>query len=246
LLEIKARLGTPFILKARRGGFDGRGNRTITNADDFAQAIHELGNDLYAEKIVPFERELAVVAARTVAGAIAIFPLVETIHRDHICHMTIAPARVSPALHSRAHELAHRVLSSFSGAGVFGIEMFAVGDEVLVNEVAPRVHNSGHWTIEGANVSQFEQHIRAITGTSILTPSMQSPAAVMINILGERNARAVPTGISEAVLIAGVHVHIYGKMETRMKRKMGHITALGKDQEEAIAKAENARSIISI
>lgn len=240
-------LGYPYILKARSGGFDGRGNALVEKADDVPAAVEKLkAAPAYAEGFVHFEKELAIVAARTPEGEIKVFPLVETIHRNHICHMTLAPAPVDESVAQKAHDLAEKVLASFEGAGVFAIEMFLEGGEVLVNEIAPRVHNSGHYTIEACHASQFEQHIRAVAGEPLGDPSMKVPAAVMINILGERDGKAEPKGCEEAEKIEGVKVHLYGKMETRRERKMGHLTAVADTLEEARDKAERARALISI
>ncbi len=240
-------LGYPYVLKARSGGFDGRGNALVEKPEDIHAAVQRIkGAAAYAEGFVTFDKELAIVAARTTDGEIRIFPLVETIHKNHICHMTLVPAPVGVAIAKKAHELARQVLASFEGAGVFAIEMFLVGDEVLVNEIAPRVHNSGHYTIEACHASQFEQHIRAVTGEPLGDPSMKVPAAVMINILGEREGAADAQGVEEAEEIPGVKVHLYGKMETRRERKMGHLTAVADTLEEARANAEEARSLISI
>ncbi|HTR18848.1 MAG TPA: 5-(carboxyamino)imidazole ribonucleotide synthase [Candidatus Paceibacterota bacterium] len=239
--------GYPYILKARSGGFDGRGNALVEKAEALQAAQEKLkGAPAYAERVVPFEKELAIVAARTAKGEMQIFPLVETMHKNHICHMVLAPAPVSKEVAQKAHDLAQKVLASFDGAGVFAIEMFLANGEVLVNEVAPRVHNSGHFTIEACHASQFEQHIRAISGMPLGNSSMKVPAAVMINILGERSGTAEPRGVEEAEKIEGVKVHIYGKMETRPERKMGHLTAVADTLEEAKEKAEKARALISI
>lgn len=237
----------PYVLKARSGGFDGRGNALVHSESEVAAAYEKMkGAPAYAEGFVNFDRELAIVAARTVDGEIAVYPLVETVHKNHICHQVLMPAPVSAEMQNKARELAERVLASFEGAGVFAIEMFQVGQEILVNEIAPRVHNSGHLTIEACETSQFAQHILAITGEKLGSTGMAVPAAVMINILGERDGVATPVGVEEAEQIEGVKVHIYGKMETRRERKMGHLTALGQTLEEATEKAERARSLISI
>jgi len=239
-------LGYPYVLKARSGGFDGRGNFLVRRSADIKKGLEKVGMHSYAERFVPFTKELAVVAARTADDKVAVFPLVETMHKDHICHTTLAPAPVSENIAKKAHALAKKVLKTFEGAGVFGIEMFLVKDDVLINEIAPRVHNSGHWTIEGAKTSQFEQHIRAITGMKLGSVRAKHPAAVMINILGGRNGPAKPYGVMKAEEIQGVKVHIYGKMETRKQRKMGHLTAVAKTLKQAKAKAEKARKLISI
>lgn len=240
-------LGYPYILKARSGGFDGRGNAYVGSEAELRAAVEKLKNaPAYAEKVVHFEKELAIVAARTTDGDIRVFPLVETVHKDHICHMVLCPAPVSAEVAKKAHDLAKRVLASFEGAGVFAIEMFLAGGEVLVNEIAPRVHNSGHLTIEACRTSQFEQHVRAVAGLPLGDIELIAPAAVMVNILGERSGKAEAKGVKEAEALGGVYVHIYGKMETKPQRKMGHLTATAKSLAEAKAKAERARALISI
>lgn len=246
-IEQAASLGYPQIIKARSGGFDGRGNALVESAEGMPAALEKIKNaPAYAEGFVKFDKELAIVAARTVDGDIRVFPLVETIHKNHICHMTLAPAPVSREVAQKAHALAEKVLSSLEGAGVFAIEMFLAGEEVLVNEIAPRVHNSGHYTIEACAASQFEEHIRAVAGLSLEDPAMIVPAAVMVNILGERDGAVELAGVEEAEKIPGVKVHIYGKMETRKERKMGHLTAVANTLEAARENAEKARSLISI
>ncbi len=239
-------LGYPYVLKARSGGFDGRGNFQIRRAADISKGIAKVGTNAYAEKFIPFQKELAIVAARTNDGKVSVYPLTETIHRDHICHITLTPAQVSPTVTKKAQALARKTLKSFKGAGVFGIEMFLAKGDVLVNEIAPRVHNSGHWTIEGAKTSQFEQHIRAVTGMKLGAAGMKHPAAVMVNILGSRNGPVRLRGVMKAESYQGVKVHIYGKMETRKQRKMGHLTAVAKNLKQAKRTAEKARKIISI
>jgi phosphoribosylaminoimidazole carboxylase PurK protein len=246
-------LGSPIILKARSGGFDGRGNALVRNEADIPAAREKLkGAAVYAEGFVHFVRELAVVAARTQTGETAIYPLVETIHKDHICHTTLAPAPVAEDVAHQAHDVAARVLAAFDGAGVFGIELFLTSDptigreSTIINEIAPRVHNSGHWTIEGCETSQFENHIRAVAGLPLGSVAMKAPAAVMVNILGEQTAPAEPRGVAEAEALGDVAVHIYGKLETKPARKMGHLTATGATLEDARAKAETARAFISI
>lgn len=245
-VDAGAALGYPFILKARTGGYDGRGNATITSESDIPQAMKRLGPNLYAEAFVPFEKELAVVAVRTQAGEIATYPVVETVHENHICTTVLMAGRVSPDIQAKAEHLAHQILEAFVGAGVFGIEMFLAGDEVLINEIAPRVHNSGHITMDACETSQFENHVRAVMHMPLGSTKMRVPAAVMVNILGERSGTANPTGVAEAESLGGVTVHLYGKHETRTARKMGHINAVGKDLEAVLAKAQEARKRVSI
>ena len=238
--------GYPYILKARTGGFDGRGNMKIDSPNDVPSAFSVLGTNLCAEKLVPFDMELAIVAARTVTGEISVFPLVETVHEDHICKMTFTPANAAQAIREKAALIAEKVLTAFPGAGVFAIELFLVGNDLLVNEIAPRVHNSGHFSIEACVASQFEQHIRAITGMPLGSSEMKTPAAVMVNILGTRDGVSEPRGVEEAEQISGVAVHIYGKLQVRTKRKMGHITAIGNTREEAEQNALKALAAITL
>lgn len=239
-------LGYPYVLKARSGGYDGRGNATVGSAEDIPAAIEKLGGTrLYAEGFVHFEKELAVVAVRSLSGDVRTYPVVETIHENHICVTVMAPAQVDAALREKAEALAARIMEAFHGAGVFGIEMFLANGEVLINEIAPRVHNSGHFTIEGSETSQFENHVRAVCGMELGSTAMKAPAAVMINILGERSGPAEPQGVAQAEAL-GAGVHIYGKKETKPARKMGHLTCVGDDLEEALVRAQKARASVSI
>jgi len=247
-IQAGEKFGYPYILKARFGSYDGRGNSLVQNEGDINRAFEKLkGRKLYAERFVSFEKELAVMAVRSTAGDIKTYSAVETIHKHHICHTVIAPAEISEELNAKAQELAVEVLELFDGAGAFGVEMFLTKQgRILVNEVAPRVHNNGHHTIESCETSQFENHIRAVSDLDLLSTEMQTSCAVMINILGERNAVAEPKGIEEAEKIEGVSVHIYGKADVKVERKMGHITAVADTVFEARGKAEQARALISI
>lgn len=244
--------GYPYVLKAKRDAYDGRGNVSVESESDINTAFSRLGNttiyggNLYAEKWVPFTKELAVIAARGSKGEIALYPVVETIHKDHILDTLLCPAPLEESQKRKAENLARSVMEHLKGCGVFGVEMFLVGDEVLVNEIAPRVHNSGHHTIEACVTSQFEQHIRAVTGIPLGDTAMKVSAAVTINILGTRAGPAEPKGIEEAERVPGVKVHIYGKHETKPARKMGHLTAVAATLDEALPLAKEARSKISV
>lgn len=241
------RLDYPYVLKAKRDSYDGRGNASVADEAGIDAAFEKLkGRELYAEKFVPFTKELAVIAARGVGGEVAVYPVVETIHKDHILNTLLCPAPIEESEKLKAETLARSVMGHLKGQGVFGIEMFLVGGEVLVNEIAPRVHNSGHHTIEACETSQFEQHIRAVTGMPLGDTGMKVPAAVMINILGNRVAPADPQGIEEAGRVPGVTVHIYGKKETKPSRKMGHLTAVAATLDEALSIAKKAHSKISV
>ncbi len=238
----------PVLLKARFNAYDGRGNYLIKTKKDIDKGWQKLGaNKLYLEEFVPFDKELAIMVARNTKGDIVPYPVVETIQKNNICHFVLAPAQISKVARKRAINLAVKTMKLLKGAGVFGIEMFKTKDDkVLLNEIAPRVHNSGHYTIEACVTSQFEQHIRAICGLPLGKTNMKVSAAVMINILGERLGEANVEGMEKALAIPNVSVHIYGKKQTKIDRKMGHITVIDKNIKSAYNKAIRARKFITI
>jgi phosphoribosylaminoimidazole carboxylase PurK protein len=231
------------IVKSRTGGYDGRGNM-VYKGQKMVELNRQLGDKLYAEQMIDFERELSVIAARGIDGEIAVYPTVETVHEDNICHTVLAPAKVNKKVHNSAQEIAHETLRHLGGAGIFAIEMFQVDDDVIINEIAPRVHNSGHFTIEACQTSQFEQHIRAITGMPLGSTEMRTAAAVMINILGTRDEPLSRSGLERTLALPDTHPHFYGK-DPRPARKVGHITVLAESLKEAetiaIAARENFR-----
>jgi 5-(carboxyamino)imidazole ribonucleotide synthase len=218
----------PFVWKARTGGYDGRGVAVIRNTEDLSL----LPNcPSLIEEYVDFEKELAVLVARSVSGELCSYPVVEMIFDPvtNICTEVIAPARIEAAAAGRAGEIAEQAVRSLGGAGVFGVELFLTGDgSVYVNEVAPRPHNSGHYTIEACRTSQFEQHIRAINGLPLGDPGLTHPA-VMVNLFGTpgNSGPAAYRGYEEALALPGCSLHIYGKAESRGNRKMGHATCIG-------------------
>ena len=248
ILSAAKKFGFPLLLKARFDAYDGRGNFLIKTKKDIGPGLKKLaGRKLYVEKFVPFVKELAIMIARNNKGEVAPYPVVETIHKNNICHMVIAPAAVDKKVQNKAKRLAVKTMQVLRGAGVFGIEMFVTkSGDVLINEIAPRVHNSGHYTIEACSTSQFEQHIRAITGLPLGKTDMIVPAAVMINILGERTGDADVRGIERVLSIPHTSVHIYGKAQTKPERKMGHITAIDLDVNKAMRKAIKARKYLTI
>ncbi|APE95667.1 5-(carboxyamino)imidazole ribonucleotide synthase [Halodesulfurarchaeum formicicum] len=224
-----AELGSPLMLKARTGGYDGRGNVVVDSVDAATAAFGSLSG-LVAESLVDFERELSVIGVRG-AGETAIYPVGENIHEEEILRETLVPARTTESRRERASEVARSVLSVFEGRGVFGIELFETSDgEILVNEIAPRPHNSGHYTIEGAVTSQFEQHVRAVLGLPLGSTALREPTA-MANLLGDSgNSRPVSLlGVDDLLGMDGVHLHWYGKRDVRPLRKMGHVTVTGSD-----------------
>jgi 5-(carboxyamino)imidazole ribonucleotide synthase len=235
--------GGPFVVKSRRGGYDGRGNLVVDSLDD--PRIKEQFGDhpVYVEQKLEFDKELSVLAARDMEGHIAMYPVVETKHEDNICHTVTSPAQVDPWIREQAEDIARHTLEHLNGAGMFAIEMFVVGDNVLVNEIAPRVHNSGHLTIEASKTSQFEQHIRAVTGLPLGSTEQVAPAAAMVNILGTKTGPLDRTGLKSAVALPDTHIHFYGKTP-RLARKIGHITTLAATHEEALETANQARDYL--
>lgn len=227
--------GYPLMLKSKRLAYDGRGNAVAKTAEELSSAVAVLGGferGLYVEKWAPFIKELAVVVARGRDNSVLCYPVVETIHKENICHIVKAPASIPWKIRKQANDIAYDAVCSLEGAGVFAVELFLTRDgQVLLNEVAPRPHNSGHHTIESCYTSQYEQHLRAVIGLPLGDPSMKTPAAIMYNILGEEEGeqgfRLAHRLIGRALSIKGAAIHWYDKPEMRKQRKMGHITIVG-------------------
>jgi len=243
--------GYPFILKTCTGGYDGKGNAFVENSKAIPAAFKLLGNGkipLMAEKLVNFVMEISVLACRAIDGSIVVYPVGDNRHIDNILHETVVPASISNKTADNAMIIAKKVMEVFDGIGMFCVEMFVTENgDVIVNEVAPRPHNSGHYSIEGCVTSQFENHIRAITGLPLGTTKLIHPT-VMINLLAEKNAygEAIVIGAEDALKTDGVKLHIYGKKTVSPRRKMGHITASANTLEEALKNAELAFSKIKI
>ncbi|KAF8073916.1 phosphoribosylaminoimidazole carboxylase [Lyophyllum atratum] len=226
--DVAGQLGLPLMLKSRTLAYDGRGNYVVRELNQITEAISALGNrPLYAEKWVPFIKEIAVMVVRTVDGEVQSYPAVETIHKDNICHLVFAPLRSrDPTLSRRARDVAEAAVKTFTGAGVFGVEMFLMEDGGLyINEIAPRPHNSGHYTIEACETSQYENHLRAILNLPLGSTALKVPSTVMLNLIGHSSSMEEINKITHVALtIPGASVHLYGKSECRKGRKMGHIT----------------------
>ncbi len=243
--------GFPFLLKSCRGGYDGKGNVKIDREDEMEAAFHQLeGSEqpLMGEKFVDFSMEISVIVARDHQGGTETFPVGQNIHRDNILEMSIVPAPLPDSLLEKAEALAKDTMKQLMGTGIFCIEMFVDQDNQLwINEIAPRTHNSGHYTIEACNISQFGQQIRALMGWPLEKPKLFKPA-VMLNLLGdpERSGSPKLEGIEEAMKLTDVYPHLYGKAESRPGRKMGHVTILADSREEAIEKAEKVRGILKV
>lgn len=245
--------GFPVILKAREQSYDGRGNYLIRSKGEISKAFSRFAGgreerQLMVEKFVKFRQEISIMVARNRRGQITSFPAAENIHKDHILNLSIVPARVSERVASNAKKMAEKALSALKGAGIFGIEMFVThDDQVMINEIAPRPHNSGHYSIEACSVSQFEQHIRAILDLPLSEPRLFCPVA-MINILGPRNyvGPYAISGVTKLLSIPGLTLHIYGKKISQPKRKLGHITILGRSMHETLSRVNTANRIIKV
>ena len=224
------KFGYPALLKSRRDAYDGRGNFKINSENEIQKAYDYFkGQKLLLEKYVPFKMEVSVIASRNTKGQIKTYPLVENIHQENILRETIAPARVSEKITKNAENIANMTMDVLKGAGVFGIEMFVTqDDEIVINEIAPRVHNSGHHTLQSSKTSQFEQHLRAILGLDLGDTTLECPA-VMYNILGSKSfeGKYIPIDLSEH----NVFLKMYGKEISKPSRKLGHINLVAKDNE---------------
>lgn len=246
LIEFGHEHGFPLVVKTRKFGYDGYGNYTARTENDCKLAWNKfMGGEeprpLMAESFVNFVKELAVIVARNRRGEIAVYPCVQTIQQNHICVTVLAPAPIEEPLLNHAQEIAVACVEAIKGVGVFGIELFLTADDkIIFNEIAPRPHNSGHYSIEACHTSQFENGIRAVCNLPLGSPELRSPAACMINILGERRGSGIPDSIVDLLKHPYASLHLYGKKESRVGRKMGHLTALGKDVNQAFARARDA------
>ena len=242
-------LGLPVLLKSRRDAYDGRGNYKISSLEEIEKAYQYFdGKSLMVEKFVDFKMEVSVIAVRNTKGEIAVYPLVENIHEDNILKMTVAPARVSDDVINDAGEIAKKTMDVLKGAGVFGIEMFIdQNDRILINEIAPRVHNSGHHTLQSCRTSQFEQHLRAILGLELGSTDLVHKT-VMCNILGPDGfeGKYKPVQLEKD----GVYLKMYGKDVSKPQRKLGHFNVVdqsdSKDVSELLEMADEIKNSISI
>jgi 5-(carboxyamino)imidazole ribonucleotide synthase len=234
----------PALLKTSRLGYDGKGQATVTNRDDAVRAFEGFGEvPCVLEERVELERELSVILARGSDGDLATFPVAENRHRDGILETSVVPARISAKLAKEAQKLATAVAEAMQYVGVLGVELFvAPGHRLLVNEMAPRPHNSGHYTVDACSADQFEQQLRTLCGLPLARPWLLSPVA-MINLLGDLWSDGEPRW-EEALRRPGVRLHLYGKAEARPGRKMGHLNCLAADPGSALATALEIRDAL--
>lgn len=229
-------IGFPSVLKTCRGGYDGKGQFVLKQKEDIALAGKLLASGrCILEAWVPFQKEVSVIVTRNIAGEVKAFPVAENIHVENILHQSIVPARISEIRETKAKEMAMKLASEFQLVGTLAVEMFVTEDgEIFINELAPRPHNSGHYSIDACETSQFEQHVRSVCNWPLGETTLLRPV-VMTNILGE-HVEPLLEKVSE---LSGVKVHLYGKAEAKVKRKMGHVTLLGQTVEEALKKSDS-------
>lgn len=236
IMKYLKELGLPAVLKTARGGYDGKGQFVIRNEEQVDEAAELLkAGTCVLEKWIPFEKEISVIICRNGKGEYAVFPVGENIHQDNILHETIVPARISEEARETAVQKAIQLAEGFQLVGTLAVEMFLTSDGIYVNELAPRPHNSGHYSIEACETSQFEQHILAVCNWPLGTTELLKPA-VMVNILGEHQAAV----IEKIPNVKDWKVHLYGKKEAKYKRKMGHVTILRHSIEAALTEIEES------
>ena len=244
--EIVSVIGLPFMMKSRKMGYDGYGNALINRRSQFVNAVQRLSrrhSHLMAERLIDFRMELAVMVARTRKETV-VYPVVRTIQKNHICELVIAPANISRKIERLAKEIAVEAVNAVAGIGLFGIEMFLTkNDDILVNEMAPRPHNSGHYTIDACVTSQFENHIRSVMNLPLGSSAMVQPHAVMVNLLGKRNGSPSLRSYGRSLRDNDVHLHVYGKHSSRAGRKMGHITFVGTDAASLLKRAKRITTL---
>ena len=236
----------PVVLKTRRHGYDGQGTFVVKDAQALEATLSQLGDlPLLIEEFVPFERELAAITARSITGEIVVYPIVETQQENQVCRRVFAPAAISEAIAAEVEAIAQTLLSNLDAVGLFGIELFLTADgKVLVNEIAPRTHNSGHFTLDACETSQFEQQLRAVTGLPLGSPAMKASGAVMVNLLGYEDSHSdYPEKRQQLAAIPKAHVYWYEKVESHPGRKLGHVTVLLDEPQQGIAIAAAIEAI---
>jgi 5-(carboxyamino)imidazole ribonucleotide synthase len=235
--------GWPIVAKTPRGGYDGGGVFVLDDRGAAEDLVAKVDGVLILEPLLAIQREFAVLAARSTVGEVAIYPVVETVQKDAICHETLVPAALPDEVQAEATEIARRLVEEIGATGIVAVEFFLTDDGVLINELALRPHNSGHWTIEGCVTSQFEQHLRAVLGWPLGSTELRAPAVALANILGPENGADPLRRVPDLIADPDVRLHLYNKAY-RPGRKLGHATVLGPDIDTARAKTRHARALL--
>ncbi len=243
LVETASQLGWPLIVKSARSGYDGKGQYRVESEAAATAVPWNSAESWIAEQLVEFDREISVIVARTADGRSVCYPPFENQHRNHILDVTLSPANISQELAQRAREIALAAAKTIDLVGLLCVEMFVSGggDDVMINEIAPRPHNSGHLTIEAFQTSQFQQHVRAVCGLPLGSTLLACGGAAMVNLLGDLWSSDAAPDWSQALSVPGVNLHLYGKHAAKPGRKMGHLTATAATVDEARALVLDAR-----
>jgi 5-(carboxyamino)imidazole ribonucleotide synthase len=235
-------IGFPGVLKTTMGGYDGKGQWVVRSDAQAVDAIAAAkGRPLIYEQFAPFDKELSIICARNARGDVITFPVAENQHDRGVLATTIVPARISAAIAERVRRSAETIAAGLDIVGAFAIEYFLTGERLVVNEIAPRVHNTGHYSIDATTISQYEAHVRAICDLPLVAPRMLVPAVVMVNILGGGTGDELG-GVNDLLRDPDVALHLYGKAHAALRRKMGHFTVLGDDPDDALSKAQHGRA----
>lgn len=247
--KIEKSIGLPFVLKSKKLGYDGYGNAVVNDKNEFEQAFYKLTkrhSTLLAEEFINFKKELAITVVRT-ESEVKFYPLIETIQENNICKKVIVPLKIEQSLLDEAKEIGINCVKSVDGYGIYSIEMFLTNDnKILVNEIAPRPHNSAHYTIDACFTSQFENHVRSILSLPLGSTEMKKPYAVMINLLGKRNGVGELLNYDAVLADPDISLHLYSKSESRIGRKMGHITIIGDNVQDLLNRAEKIEELANI
>ena len=221
----------PIVLKSAKGGYDGYGNVTIRTLSEVPEALTKLRGELLVEAYIPYEKELATLVARNRNGEMAVYPIAHTHQENHICHYVCVPAEISPKIEKEILESAQKAMIAIDAIGIFAFEFFLTKEgDLYLNESAPRPHNSGHYSIEGCITSQFQNHVRSVFNLPLGKTHLRAPMVCMLNLLGTQNGTAELSNVKDFLQIPDGHLHLYGKTQSKVGRKMGHFTLLGENQ----------------
>lgn len=247
VLDFTRKHGFPVVLKSSKGGYDGYGNITIRNEEELKEKFFNLKGDLLVEAFIPYEKELAIMIARNMSGEIVHYPIAHTIQENHICHFVSVPADITYDIEKELKEAAEKAMIAIDAVGIFAFEFFLTKNgDLYLNESAPRPHNSGHYTIEGTSTSQFHNHVRSVLNLPLGNVKLRSPEVLMLNLLGTKNGPAELMPAHKFLLIPDGHLHLYGKKDSKIGRKMGHFTLLGDNSAEMLETLTNLKSEYSL